>query len=127
MPAGFVQTCKLIHFNYPQDDSVGGSVPSGTVVYENLNIRMKSEKPTMALIEQGVDVKEIFSALLFAGNAVVSHNDQIQITAPAYGWFYGKKFRVIGVQRSSGNYWEDRNQIRLTLRRLGESHGNDYQ
>lgn len=126
MPAGHVRICRLIHFSYPQDDAVGGSVPSGTVAYENLIIRMKAEKPTTALLEQGVDVQPIFSALLFPGNIVIEHNDQIEILKPDYGWYAGKKFRVIGVQRDSENPWDERNQIRLTLKRW-ESHNNDVQ
>lgn len=127
MPAGYENTCRLWHFSYPQDDSSGGAVPSGTVVYENLSIRIKSEKPSQVLLEQGVDVQPVFSAFLFAGNIDIAHNDQIEVTAPRNGWLYGKKFRVVGVQRSSNNYWNDRNQIRVTLKRFGESHSNDLQ
>jgi hypothetical protein len=87
---------------------------------------MKAEKPTTALLEQGVDVQPIFSALLFPGNIVIEHNDQIEILKPDYGWYAGKKFRVIGVQRDSENPWDERNQIRLTLKRW-ESHNNDVQ
>ena len=126
MPAGHTRLCKLIHFNYPTDDVQGGAVPSGTVLYENLEIRLKAEKPTVVLLEQGVDVQPVFSALLFPGNINIEHNDQIQITAPAYGWYANKKFRVIGIQRASANPWVDENQIRVTLKRW-ESHSNDVQ
>lgn len=127
MPAGLVHVCRLIRFNYPNDDSVGGAVPSGTVVYENLTIRIKSEKPTMALLEQGLQTPTIFSGLLFAGNITIEHNDQIEVTAPPVGFFYGKKFRVLGVQRSSNHPAQDRNQIRVTLRRYEEGHSNNLQ
>ena len=127
MPAGHTRLCKLIHFNYPTDDVQGGAVPSGTVLYENLEIRLKAEKPTMALLEQGVTVTSIWSALLFPGNINISENDQIEITAPMYGWYAGKRFRVIGVQRASANPYVDENQIRVTLKRWGESHSNNLQ
>lgn len=127
MPAGLNQVARLIRFSYPIDDVVGGAVPSGTVVYENLTIRIKSEKPTLALLEQGLQTPTIYTGLLFGGNIIIEHNDQIEVTAPPQGWFYGKKFRVIGVQRSSNHPVQDRNQIRVTLRRYEESHSNNLQ
>jgi len=127
LPAGHVRICRLIRFSYPQDDSVGGSVPSGTVAYENLVIRIKAEKATMALLEQGVDTQQIWSALLFPGNINIEENDQIEITKPDYGWYSGKKFRVIGIQRASASPWLDENQIRITLKRWGASHDNNLQ
>jgi hypothetical protein len=127
VPAGLNQVCRLIRFSYPNDDSSGGAVPSGTVLYSNLDIRIAAQKPTMAILEQGIQTVSLFNAMLFEGNAEIAHNDQIEVIAPAYGWYYGKKFRVIGIQRSSNNYWNDRNQIRLILRRWDESHSNDLQ
>lgn len=127
MPAGLNQVARLIRFSYPADDSVGGAVPSGTIVYENLFIRIKSEEPTLALLEQGLQTPTIYTGLLFAGNITIEHNDQVEVVAPQNSWFYGKKFRVIGVQRSSNHPAQDRNQIRVTLRRYEESHSNNLQ
>jgi hypothetical protein len=127
MPAGLNQVARLIRFSYPADDSVGGAVPSGTVVHENLFIRIKSEEPTLALLEQGLQTPTIYTGMLFAGNIVIEHNDQVEVVAPQNSWFYGKKFRVIGVQRSSNHPAQDRNQIRITLRRFEESHDNNLQ
>ena len=127
-PAGLNQVARLIRFSYPADDVVGGAVPSGTVVYENLHIRIKSEEPTQALLEQGLQTPTIFTGLLFGGNITIEHNDQIEITAPVLGnWFYGKKFRVIGIQRSSNHPAQDRNQIRVTMIRYEQSHSNNLQ
>lgn len=126
-PAGTNYVCRLIRFSYPQDDVVGGSVPSGTVAYENLNIRIKAEKPTMALLEQGLQVPTIYTGLLSPGNIVIEHNDQIEVTAPFVGFYYGKKFRVLGIQRSSNHPMQDRNQIRVVLRRYEEAHANNLQ
>lgn len=127
MPAGLNQVARLIRFSYPSDDSVGGAVPSGTTVYENLLIRIKSEEPTLALLEQGLQTPTIYTGLLFAGNITIEQNDQIEVVAPLGSWFYAKKFRVIGVQRSSNHPNQDRNQIRVTMRRYEESHSNDIQ
>lgn len=127
MPAGMNRVCKIIRFSYPVDDVVGGAVPSGTVLYENVNVHIKAEKPTQALLEQGLDTPTIFSALMFAGNLDIQFNDQIEIAFPTTDWFFGKRFRVIGIQRSSNHPAQDRNQIRLVLKRWGESHNNILQ
>jgi hypothetical protein len=127
MPAGLNQVCRLIRFSYLSDDQVGGAVPSGTILHENLFIRIRSEEPTLALLEQGLQTPTIYTGLLFAGNISIEQNDQVEVVAPMGSWFYGKKFRVIGVQRSSNHPAQDRNQIRVTLRRYEESHSNDLQ
>ena len=127
MPAGLNQVCRLIRFSYLNDDVVGGAVPSGTVLYSSLDIRIQSEKPTQALVEQGLQTPTIYTAMLFEGNIEIEHNDQVEVILPAVGWFYGKKFRVIGIQRSSNHPAQDRNQIKLMLRRWEKSHDNELQ
>lgn len=126
MPAGTNRVCAITTFSYPQDDAVGGSVPSGTVVFQNINIRVSSEKPVIALLQQGVETEEMFSAFIHPGNIDVKHNDQLEFTAPNNDWFFGKKFRIVAVQRSS-NVSQDRNQIRLSLKRIEESRTNVLQ
>ena len=127
MPAGLNRICSLITFSYPSDDSVGGAVPSGTVIYQNLNIRIEPMKPSQVLLEQGVQVGALYNAMLFAGNVDIKHNDQILFTAPQTDWYYGKKFRVIGVMRSSGHPALDSNQVKVVVKRWEESHANDIQ
>jgi hypothetical protein len=36
------------------DDDQGGSVPTGMILYDPVFSRIKSEKPTLALLEQGL-------------------------------------------------------------------------
>lgn len=127
MPSGLNRVCEITTFSYPSDDSVGGAVPSGTVVYQNVLIRIESPKPTMALLEQGLQVPALFNAMLFPGNIEVKFNDQIRFTAPVNDWFYNKKFRVISVIRSSHHPAQDRNLVKLVLRRWEESHNNNLQ
>lgn len=127
MPAGINRIAELTTFSYLNDDSVGGAQPSGTVLYQNLVVRIKSEEPTLALLEQGLETPTIYTALIFPGNIEIKHNDQLRFTAPIRDWFYNKKFRVIGIQRSSSHPNLDENQVRVTLRRFEESHTNNLQ
>lgn len=130
-PAGLNRVCEVIRFSneindVSTDDEQGGAVPTGTVVYQNLGLRIKSEEPTMVLLEQGLQTPTMFSAHLFSGLITIEHNDQIRITAPTNDFLYNKKFRVVGIQRSS-NTSQDRNFIRITLKRWEESVSNAVQ
>lgn len=125
-PAGLNRVCEVIRFTNDEDDSVGGATPTGTVVYQGLGLRIKSEEPTLVLLEQGLQTPTMFSAHLFPGLITIEHNDQIRITAPTNDFFYNKKFRVMGIQRSS-NISQDRNFIRITLKRWEESVSNAVQ
>lgn len=127
MPAGLNRVCNVWRFTNPTDDAVGGSVPTGTVLYYNIDIRIKAEKPSMPLLEQGIEVPTIYSAFLFEGNIEIQHNDQIEFTLPVKDWYYGKKFRIVGIQRSGNHPAHDRNQIHITLRRWETSHSNNLQ
>ncbi len=127
MGAGLNRVCELITFSYPQDDSVGGSVPSGTVLYERLSARIEANMPTQALIDQGLQVVETWQVLVFPGNIDAGVNDQLRFTAPVNDWFFNKKFRIVGITRSSNHPQNDRNLIKFIVRRFDESHGNDYQ
>lgn len=126
-PAGLNRVCELTTFSYPNDDSSGGAVPSGTVVYQNLNIRIEQVKPTQALLEQGVQVVHLYNAMVHPGNIVVKENDQIRFTAPVNDRYYNQKFRVVGVLPSSGHPAHDRNLMRFVLKRFEESHANNLQ
>jgi hypothetical protein len=118
--------CSLITFSYPSDDSVGGAVPSGTVLYERLDARIEANMPVQALVDQGIDTVENWQVLIHPGNINAEHNDQIVFTAPTGDWFYGKKFRIIGITRTSSHPSNDRNLIKFIVRRW-DSHHNDVQ
>lgn len=127
MPAGLNQVASVIRFSYPSDDSAGGALPSGTVIYDMIDIRIEATKPTQVLLEQGLQVPTLYNVMMHEGNIEIKHNDQIHIVAPRYGFYYNKKFRVIGIQRDSNHPFQDRNQIKLIVRRWEESHSNDLQ
>lgn len=127
MPAGMTHVCELWTFSYPEDDSSGGAVPSGTVLYQNLSCRIEPNMPTLALLEQGIQVPTTFQILIHPGNIEAKHNDQIRITAPVSSRYYNKKYRIIGLTGASSHPMNDRNLIKFILKRWEESHGESYQ
>jgi hypothetical protein len=125
-PAGLNQQGRLWRFTQDgNDDEVGGAVPSGTILKEPVWARISARKPTLALLEQGLEVPEIFDAVLSAGDYVLIHNDQLEITAPNLSPYLNKKFRVIGIQETSN--FDPRQYKLVTLRRLETANSNDLQ
>ena len=110
------------------DDSVGGAVPTGTVMYEPVWSRIRSEKPTLALLEQGLETPELFTATLSytayspTGAFDVLHNDQYEVTHPPISIHYGKRFVIIGIRPVSYN--DDRRFLQVTLRREETANSN---
>jgi|GEM_PF-1516570 len=129
--AGLNLTGRVWRLLQAPDDDQGGSVPTGMILYEPVFSRIKSEKPTLALLEQGLETPEIFSAHFSysayssTGTFDVQHNDQYEVTAPQISSFYGKKFVIIGVQHSS--FDDQRRYLQCTLRRLETANSNNLQ
>lgn len=123
---------RIWRFTNPanSDDDQGGSVPTGTVLFDPVFSRIRSEKPTLALLEQGLETPELFTGLLsytymVTGTFNVEHNDVYEVTYPPISIHYGKKFRIIGVRPPSFN--DDRRYLYVTLRRMETANSNDLQ
>ena len=116
MTAGLLHTGHIIRFSYNADDDQGGALPSGTVLYSPVFARIFTEKPTLALLEQGLLTDELFSAILEPGNLDLNHNDQFQVDAPNMSPYLNKKFVIISIQTPS--MLDGRRYIRVVMRRF---------
>lgn len=129
--AGFNIKGRIWRFTNSANDSVGGAVPTGTVLYDPVWSRIRSEKPTLALLEQGLETPEIFTAHFSyvaysaTGTFDVQHNDQYEVTFPIISQHYGKKFVIIGIRPAS--YSDDRKHLVVTLRREETANSNNLQ
>lgn len=122
MPAGFNQIARLWRYSTPFDDTVGGAVPIGTIIYENLLIRISPKMPTMALLEQGVETVKIYQTNLSWIAKDIKENDVLEVYEPYDSEYYSKKFRVIGVRHPSLRPNDHRSQVQVLLRRWDEAH-----
>jgi len=101
------------------DDEVGGAVPTGTVAYYNFQLRLQTLKPTQALLEQGIENRGLFTALIEPHTVPVQFNNEIEITAPANSPHYGKHFRIIGEpQRTSMSPSDSRGYLIVNVQRV---------
>lgn len=109
----------LYEFTYPSDDSVGGSVPSGTVVYEGFRLRLRTDRPVDALLQQGIENIGAFTAHVIPYTVPVKYNNEIEITAPTNSPHYGSRFRVVTEpERTSMAPSDSRQYLIVRLRRV---------
>ena len=125
MTAGLLHTGRIWRFSYLNDDSVGGALPTGTVLYTPVFARIFTEKPTLALLEQGLETPELFSAIMEPGDITLNHNDQYEVTAPNISPYKNLKFVIISIQTPS--MLDDRRYVRVVMRRFVVAHSNNLQ
>lgn len=125
MTAGLLHTGRIWRFTSPNDDAVGGALPTGTVIYSPVFARIFTEKPTLALLEQGLETPELFSAILEPGNLLLNHNDQYEVTDPNISPYKNLRFVIISIQNPS--MLDERRYVRVVMRRYVIAHSNDLQ
>jgi hypothetical protein len=123
MTAGLILLSSIWKYTFPADDSVGGAVPSGTILYSRIETRIAPIEPTMALLEQGLETPTLFTAIVRPGTLQIEQNYEVEITAPIISQYYGQHFRILGVQNTSVYADDPRGFILLTLRRSERAHG----
>lgn len=125
MTAGLLHTGRIIRFPYPTDDDQGGAVPTGTVIYEPVFARIFTEKPTLALLEQGLETPAMYSAIIEPGDIAIQNNDQLEIISPNISPYKGLKFVIISdptpSMLDSRRYWK------VVMRRFVIAHSNNLQ
>ena len=125
MSAGLLHTGRIWRLYEIQDDSVGGAVPTGTVIFEPVFARIFQEKPTLALKEQGLETPTLLSAHLQPGNIQLQNNDQLEITGPNISPYRNKFFVIISDPASS--ILDSRGFWKVLLRRFDIAHSNRLQ
>lgn len=130
MTAGFPLVMKFWREGYTisgssTDDSIGGANPTGTIIYNNVEARIFVEKPTLALLEQGLETPKIFTANISALAVNVRENDIGEVVAPYNSWYFADKFRVIGVRHPSMGPSDPRGYVTLHMRRWEIAHANE--
>lgn len=119
MTAGLNLLCEIWDYNYPEDDDIGGSQPSGTMLYSNVPIRIAANRPTQQIREQGIIGVDTYIGVVHNFTLDIENNNEILVTAPPSSHYYDKRFRVIGdVQRTSMGASDSRGYIILNLQRV---------
>jgi hypothetical protein len=122
MGVGVNLIADLWSYSYPEDDSVGGAQPSGTVVYENFQLRLRTDRPVDALLQQGIENIGSFTAHVVPHTVPVEFNNEIEIKLPVNSPYYGKRFRVVTEpERTSMSPSDSRGYLIVRLKRVEKS------
>lgn len=123
MPAGYNQLAKVWRYTFPDDDNIGGSLPSGTILHNSLLVRIEPVAPTVALLEQGLETVKLYRTSVSYVAKDIKENDELEIFEPTESWYCNQHFRVISVQHPSLRPNDPRGQVILTMRRREGAHG----
>ena len=100
------------------DDEVGGAIITGTPIYGNIRARMAETRPTQVMLEQGLAVDRIWTAIVVPGTLQIYERDELEITSPINHLFLNQRFRILGVRHDSIHPSDLRGHIELHLSRI---------
>jgi hypothetical protein len=122
MVAGQNCRSKIFRITEGADDYVGGSVITGSVVYENVLTRFESEPEDQIFAAQGLETLRTYRATIVPGTLVIKERDELQITEPSDHPYHRDRFRITSMQYSTHNPRDSRNYILLQLVRSVRAH-----
>lgn len=113
MTAGMNLRFNIWRIENDDDDSVGGAVITGTILYYNVYGTMSPAKEEQLLLQQGLETYMSYMAMIVPGTLDIRERDEVQVTFPPTHEFYGDRFRVISSRKPS--FTDSRSYIMLTL------------
>jgi len=129
MTAGYVLSGKIWEYTFTDDDEVGGAVPSGSVAYENVQMRLQNSRNSLDLTIQGFEASKYFSAVLQPrpGMNLVERKHFFQPTSPPNSRYYLKMFRIVNIQEPNFHPSDPRRYLILNLERVDNTRLEAYQ
>ena len=123
MVAGLNIVALIRKISQDTDDSSGGAMTTGTVVHENVRIRIQQTPEELLLLQQGAEILKVFKALCEPVTLDIDEDYEIEVTAPSNYYLYGKPLKVINHRPADFVPDDPRNYVLLTLTRSHKAHG----
>lgn len=120
--AGMNCRASIWRWSFVTDDRVGGALPTGTYIHQDLAAFLQEEPEEQLLLQQGLEIERIFHARVIPGYLDILERDEFEVTAPADHVHYGDRFRIIHARPSVMNRRDPRNYLLLTLVRAEKAH-----
>ena len=124
MAAGLNIAVAIWRYLTPSDDAGGGALTSGTYSYPYLCARLEEEKMSTLLLQQGIEVQEVWYCFIQPGDLQINERDELEVVAPYNHPYFHQRFRIIDVENSSLNLDDSRCYTRFTLTRRSFAHAN---
>lgn len=123
MTAGYNLQIKVTRYTYGPDDEVGGAMPTGTVIYTNIEARTHTLSPTQAFLDQGIETERVFRVMCRPASLIIYNRDEVTITKPVNHKLYNKPFTVMGEPIETNFHPSDpRGYLLLNLARSERAH-----
>jgi hypothetical protein len=124
MTAGANCQGSIWRWSFVKDDVSGGATPTGTFVYNDLLTQLQEEPTEMLLLQQGLQTMTVYKAVVRPPWYTIYERDEFQVNRPTASPYYGLRFRVINVLRSTHAPGDPRGYLILTLARTERAHGS---
>jgi hypothetical protein len=106
------------------DDSIGGAVLTGTTSYPVLQATVQYMKPSLLLLEQGLETKRMARVLVQPGSLLIFERDELEVVGPLGHEDAGSLFRVVSVERTGFSPNDSRGRfLTLTCERFDRGPG----
>jgi hypothetical protein len=118
MTAGLNLRIRIYRIVEQDDDEYGGAVVSGTVFLDELDARFQALKPSPLLLQQGLEVTDIFRCIVQDSSVDFREYDEVEIVWPTQHRFYGERFRIDKIQRDGLHPMDRRSFVEFTLTKM---------
>lgn len=128
MTAGLILLGSIWEFT-DSPDEVGGYEPTGTVIYEGIQLRLQNSPNSLLMNIQGYETSKFFSAVVHPrpDMVLVEKKHYFQPTSPPNHRYYQKMFRIVSIQEPNLHPADPRRYLILNLERVDKMHSENYQ
>ena len=119
---GLVHKMKVTRITTPVDDSIGGAVVTGSVVYDSVQCRWDEEKPEMGLLQQGMEIPKLYTILAVPASLIIYELDEVELISPNNHQDANTPFVVRGVRVPSMHTSDRRGYLVIRASRKDYAH-----
>lgn len=124
MTAGLTVFMRVWHLSNDSDDSIGGALITGTIIYENVPATITETGGSIIMVQQGYEVPATYKVFAKMPQGVIQELDELEITYPSNHPLYAKHLRVVRIHLLSVGSYSRRNFVHMTVSRSDYAHAN---
>ena len=104
------------------DDEIGGALPTGTVIYDDVMARIEPMRPDYLLIQQGIETNNLYTCVCRPASLAIKEYDEAEVVFPLNHNLINKRLLVRNIQDTSLHPSDSRGYLVLTLERKFDAH-----